>query len=430
MASLINDKNGLKRIQFVDIDGRRKTIRLGKQTKKDAEDFKGHLESLLSLKAMGGVLTPRLALWADELSDDLHAKLAQFDLVKSREIPETDTVLQFVDAFIASREADTKASTRTVYKRTRKHLADFFGAKKRIAEVTTGDALDFRRHLIRSGMADNTIRRTCGIARQFFADAIERELLAKNPFATKSISVAVRGNAARFQFVSREVAQKVIDACPNAQTRLVFALARFGGLRTPSETLKLKWSDIDFETKRMTVHAPKTEHHEGKATRTVPIFPELEPYLRDAFDPEQVYVVTIAREAGKNFRTRFAKIIAKAGVEPWPKLFQNLRATRQTELAGEHPAHVVCDWMGNSQAVASKHYLHTTDEDFARATKAAHKAAQCASESGGNGGNLSEAVCVETKENHVFVEEHEETEWAMRDSNPRHPLCKSGALTN
>lgn len=47
--------------------------------------------------------------------------------------------------------------------------------------------------------------------------------------------------------------------------------------------------------------------------RTVPIFPELEPYLRDAFDPEQVYVVNIAREAGKNFRTRFAKIIAKAG---------------------------------------------------------------------------------------------------------------------
>jgi hypothetical protein len=75
-------------------------------------------------------------------------------------------------------------------------------------------------------------------------------------------------------------------------------------------------------------------------------------------------MVTIAREAGKNSRTRFAKIIAKAGVEPWPKLFQNLRATRQTELAGEHPAHVVCDWMGNSQAVASKHYLHTTEEDF------------------------------------------------------------------
>ena len=86
--------------------------------------------------------------------------------------------------------------------------------------------------------------------------------------------------------------------------------------------------------------------------------------------------------------------------------------------------------MGNSQAIASKHYLHTTEGDFARATKAAHKAAQCASESGGNGGNLSEAVCVEIKENHVFVEEHEETEWAMRDSNPRHPLCKSGALTN
>ena len=58
------------------------------------------------------------------------------------------------------------------------------------------------------------------------------------------------------------------------------------------------------------------------------------------------------------------RIIRKADLKPWPKLFQNLRATRETELAEEFPIHVVCDWIGNTQAVATKHYLQTTDEHF------------------------------------------------------------------
>lgn len=62
------------------------------------------------------------------------------------------------------------------------------------------------------------------------------------------------------------------------------------------------------------------------------------------------------------------KIINRAGLKPWERLFHNLRATRQTELAKTYPAHVVCGWMGNSEAVAGEHYLHTTDADFPKAT--------------------------------------------------------------
>ena len=44
----------------------------------------------------------------------------------------------------------------------------------------------------------------------------------------------------------------------------------------------LTWADIDFKRGRMTVRSPKTEHHDGKESRTVPIFPELRPYLEAA----------------------------------------------------------------------------------------------------------------------------------------------------
>lgn len=69
------------------------------------------------------------------------------------------------------------------------------------------------------------------------------------------------------------------------------------------------------------------------------------------------------------------RIIHKAGLKPWPRLFQNLRSTRETELTESFPLHVVTAWIGNSQLVARKHYLQVTDEHFARAAQnAAHEA--------------------------------------------------------
>jgi integrase len=52
----------------------------------------------------------------------------------------------------------------------------------------------------------------------------------------------------------------------------------------PSEHLALKWGDINWAEDRMTVHAPKTEHHEGKESRLVPIFPEVRGPLLEVFE--------------------------------------------------------------------------------------------------------------------------------------------------
>lgn len=67
---------------------------------------------------------------------------------------------------------------------------------------------------------------------------------------------------------------------------------------------------------------------------------------------------------GANLRTHFLRIIKNAGVKPWPKPFQNLRSTRETELMNDYPIHVVCKWIGNSIQVAVKHYLQVTEEHF------------------------------------------------------------------
>ena len=43
-----------------------------------------------------------------------------------------------------------------------------------------------------------------------------------------------------------------------------------------------------------------------------------------------------------NLRTQLMRILRRAGVATWPKLFHNLRASRETELAATFPLHVVC----------------------------------------------------------------------------------------
>jgi hypothetical protein len=143
--------------------------------------------------------------------------------------------------------------------------------------------------------------------------------------------------------------------------------------------LGLRWVDVDWERGRFIVHSPKTEHHPGRDRRAVPLFPELLPYLRDGFEqaPEgSEYVISCYRKPNTNLRTRLMRIIERAGLTPWPKLFQNLRSTRQTELEDRFPSHVVCAWMGNSRPIAAKHYLQVTDEHFERAASGDGKALQ------------------------------------------------------
>jgi hypothetical protein len=64
------------------------------------------------------------------------------------------------------------------------------------------------------------------------------------------------------------------------------------------------------------------------------------------------------------------RIVKRAGLTPWPKLFVNLRATRATELSEQYPGHVVAAWLGHSEAIGQEHYLRTTDEHFSRAALA------------------------------------------------------------
>jgi len=368
MASIGTDNGGRKRILFVADDGSRKTVRLGKVSMKQAESWKLKIEDLIGGVAGGRVIHADTETWlAEDVNDTMHARLAAVGLVKPR--TEVRAGLgAFMDAYLADKPG-MKEHTRLNWIQLRQWLVKHFGETCDMRTIGNNEAENWRAFMVGKGLGENTMRRHIGRARQLFKSAIRRGLVrGVNPF--EGMAATVRADKGRQFFVKREDVAKVIDACPDNQWKLMVALSRFGGLRCPSETLALRWGDVDFEKSRIRVPSPKTEHHEGKESRIIPLFPELRKPLVDVYTeaPEGTeWVITRYREKYSNLRTQFGRIIRKAGLKVWQKPWHNMRATRQTELAEKYPIHVVCEWIGNSRAVAQEHYLQLTDAHFTQA---------------------------------------------------------------
>lgn len=133
----------------------------------------------------------------------------------------------------------------------------------------------------------------------------------------------------------------------------------------------------------MTVPSCKTEHLPGKAYRVCPIFAALRPHLDEAWElaaAGEEYVVGGSQGdryraaawgpngwANANLRTPLGKLIRRAGLQPWPRLFHNLRASCETDLMQYHPIHVVTAWVGDTPRTALGHYLQTRDRAFEKA---------------------------------------------------------------
>jgi len=385
MASISRDKRGRCTVQFIDRNGKRRTIGLGKIPERSADRIKDKVEALNHTAKAGLAPDEDTAAWLRRMGDKLHAQLVAAGLTQPREPAEPapcPTLAEFLDQYRADR-GDVGEKTQTSYGVIGKRLLAFFGADERLDAINPGRAEDFATRLRTPGAsgersyAPATAAKTIKMARQMFRRAVRLRIIAENPF--EDIKAGSEKNRERNFYVTPETTRKVIDACPDAEWRLLVALTRYGGLRNPSETLELTWPDILWDQDRFRVHSPKTRK-QGKGERIVPLFPELRPYLEDAFElaePGAVHIITRYRDSNANLRTEFLRIIRKAGVEPWERLFQNLRASRETELSERFPLRVVTDWLGNSPNVAHDHYLSTTEDHYKRASAALGSAERC-----------------------------------------------------
>jgi integrase len=388
MASIAQLKNGLKRIDFYDASGDRKRIRIGKVSMDDAKKIKTKIEELIVAEITGTTLGIEVAKWLAERSHLFYQKLVKVGLAQQRANgPEPKGVLlePFIDEQVSRRKA--KPATKEIWRQGKIGLIRFFGPETPLAEVTPGMADDYKEFLQNMPTTTNpekklapmTVRKRLQFAKMVFRAALRHRYIAANPF--EDVGIKAAKTAGRERFITADETKLLLEACGDKQDwRTIIALSSWGGLRCPSEVLSLKISAIDWEKNRITVTSPKTEHHDGGGSREIPLFPELHDEILRACEAAPDGAVYLVNECYRkaamgpsgwrnvNLRTTFKKIIKQAGLTPWPRLFHNLRSSRQTELEERFPTHVVCAWLGNSPDIAREHYLQMRDTYWGQAT--------------------------------------------------------------
>lgn len=362
------------RIQFYDVAGGRHSLWLGRVSESHANSVASHIDNLIDAAKYGTTIPAKTMAWLqEEAADKVIDSLSRAGLCHPRE---RGTLEAFIEAYVRSRE-DASANTVRNFHNSRRKLVEFFGAEKPLHEITAGDADDWRQWLVNQGLSAATISKAVKHAKHFLLMAKRKGLVRTNPF--HHLRAGGEENEGRKRFIARAIIDRAIEAAPDIQWKLIIALARYGGLRCPSEILALTWGDVNWELGRITVASHKTKRL-GKPFRVIPLFPELRPLLEQAFEEAEegtLHVITKYRQPNANLRTQFERILRRAGIEPWERLFQNLRASRETELANEYPLHVVTAWLGNTEKVASKHYLQVTDAHFEQAQRVKTGATAC-----------------------------------------------------
>lgn len=375
MASISNDADGTRRLQYFDVEGERKTIWLGKISKKDAHAFMLRVEELLSCKHCGTSPDRTTLQWVASISTKMRSKLVRHNLVDVGNLPtqvKKVGVKEFLDTYIEKRSAGKKPATAVVWQQVINSLITHLPKGIALQDVKPGHAVDWLDKLKAEKLAGTTIHKRISFARQFFGYAVDHKLIPENPFKTIAVP---RPKAKSNVEVPRAVIDKILEVC-DPTWKAIVCLSRFGGLRCPSEVLTLKWADVDFELGKMTITAPKNEHHDGGGVRECPLFPRVREALV-GLDRVDEYVIDkpAYREAANtekgwanaNLRTQFLKKLAKAGVKPWPRLFHSMRASCQTEVEREFGRPAACAWLGNTEEVAKESYLLVFEGEWQKA---------------------------------------------------------------
>ena len=372
MASLRLRKNGTYEIQFRDEYRRKKTITLSSNKFKErtARQLQDVVTVLIDKKINNDPTQhPPTKAWVEHAHSEIREKLARFGLC---ELPVTHTAQELWDTFL-DQHPDMNERTRETYLNARRRFFLFFKSNDLLDKLTKDQMEQWKRFLLDDGkLAHATVAGTISKAKAVFNWAKKQHWIAVSP-----LDGVWRGsyrNEKKDRFITMEEYHKLLDAAPCQEWRVILALARVGGLH-PCEILILRWRDIGVwsavvKDDRFRVFNAKLKQHEDKYVREIPMFEEITTELEKLRalpgNEDTEYVINrYPDRENSNLGTQFARIALKAGIDKIPRPFDNMRASRSTEIYNTEGAKKESVWIGHSVKVALESYLMVTDDDYA-----------------------------------------------------------------
>lgn len=203
------------------------------------------------------------------------------------------------------------------------HLNGAFG-KKYIYEITALDVEEYKRKRIEERKAPATVNKEISVLRNILNTAVEWGKLRTAPPKIKLL----KENNQRIRYLGKGEEISLMDACPEF-LKPIIEIALNTGMRR-GEILGLKWQDIDFDQKNITLSDTKNgeERHVPMNSTVVDILSGLRRR------PESNYVFSgkdIGTHISKGYIShKFESTVKQAGIEDFK--FHDLRHTFASRL--------------------------------------------------------------------------------------------------
>lgn len=374
MATLMKRRSGKSEfwmIQFYDLKKNKKYISLSatKYNEKTAKELKEVVEILLyNFNNSIEVPSKKTEHWITACNEEIRNKLAKAGLI---EMIEPHSCKELWDEFIREKTRSLKDTTLESYEATKVRFFQFYNEDEDIKDLTPERMNEFKESLCQT-LAEATVCGTITKLRTVFNWALARKWIHSTPM--EGVSRGSFVNRKNDRHISRDEYFRLLEYCPCQQWRVILALVRYGGMRCPSEVLRLRWIDVNWDENMFHVTSPKTERYEGGEGRIVPLFPEVRSELSELFFRKESegmeFVINRYRDPERtNLGTQFARIVKMAGMTPIKRPFDNMRASRSNEINSRFGSFFETKWIGHSSKIARKHYLEILPEDISRAAE-------------------------------------------------------------
>ncbi len=146
------------------------------------------------------------------------------------------------------------------------HLRKHFGNKK-LREINYGDIFAYRTKRLKvttihkKQLTVATINRELSVLRRMLNIALREEWVLKNPFNCGEPLIQTSAERRREKILSLEEESRLLTACEHPQRKHLkaFLISLLDTGARKGEMLKLKWSDVDFSSRLITIQALNTK---------------------------------------------------------------------------------------------------------------------------------------------------------------------------
>lgn len=238
------------------------------------------------------------------------------------------------------------------------HLTPHFGADTSLADITFQDCDAFRSQLLRNGhLSRRTVQKVLILLGGIFKVAQRRHGFPANPAALVKKDSIPQGEVIYFTLPQVE---SIAERASDSDACLIRVMAGIGLRR--GEMVALRWEDVDFEGRKITVRrnfvagietTPKD--HE---IRSVPMNDEVRAILAERASFEGlVFPGPFGEHQDPDaLSRRFTAAKIAAGLAEHPGTLENLRHTFATFAADRAPLPKVQRWLGHSDLKTTMRY--------------------------------------------------------------------------